>query len=41
PPTGPDGTAFNIEGVMIEIIIKPLVDRLIEMKSQLVNQENL
>lgn len=41
PPTGPDGTAFNIDAVIIEIVLKPLVDRLLEMRQQLSNQENL
>ncbi|RNA13672.1 hypothetical protein BpHYR1_016292 [Brachionus plicatilis] len=41
PPTGPDGTAFNIDAVIIEITLKPLVDRLLAMRQQLSNQENL
>lgn len=41
PPTGPDGTAFNIDAVIIEIILKPLVERMLAMRQQLSNQENL
>ena len=32
---------FNIESVMVELILKPLIDRLIEMKTEITNQENL
>ncbi len=32
---------FNIESVMVELILKPLIDRLIEIKNEMTNQENL
>lgn len=42
PASSQDGSdTLNIECVMIEIIIKPLVQRLIDMKSDLTSQENL
>ena len=34
-------STFNIESVMIEIIIKPLVERLIEIQTEITSQENL
>lgn len=34
-------STFNLESVMIEVIIRPLVERLIDMKSELTSQENL
>ena len=32
---------FNIESAMVELVLKPLIDRLIEMKTEITNQENL
>ena len=32
---------FNIESVMVELVLKPLIDRLIELKAEITNQENL
>ena len=32
---------FNIESVMVELVLKPLIERLIEMQSEITNQENL
>ena len=34
-------STFNIESVMVEIIIKPLVERLILMKNEIMSQENI
>jgi hypothetical protein len=36
-----NNSTFNIQSVMIEIIVKPLVERLIDMKEDLAGQENL
>lgn len=34
-------TTVNIESVIIDLILKPLVNRLIDMQEEIMNQENL
>lgn len=37
----PQEATVNIESVIVEFILKPIVNRLIEMKEEIMNQENL
>ena len=37
----PQEATVNIESVIVELILKPIVNRLIEMKEEIMNQENL
>jgi hypothetical protein len=41
PESNKKEAAINIESVMIDLIFKPLLNRLIAMKEEITNQENL
>lgn len=38
---GSQETTVNIESVIIDLVLKPLVNRLIDMQDEIMNQENL